>query len=222
MNYQEYDILQVLCCGEGGRSQRDIARETGCSLGIVNRSLQAFRDDGLVDGDYLPTEKALQLASENRSERAIILAAGYGMRMIPINAEVPKGMLTVHGEVLIERLIRQLHEAGVHEIWVVTGYRKEQYEYLADAFGVNLLICRDYMTRNNLYTLLVAKDHLENAYIVPCDLYFYRNPFHACELRVPGFRRHVQRLSGADVPRRHRSPAVRRGPQGRAAHGALL
>jgi CTP:phosphocholine cytidylyltransferase-like protein/thiamine kinase-like enzyme len=58
---------------------------------------------------------------------------------------------------------------------------KEQYEYLADAFNVKLLFCRDYMTRNNLYSLLAAKEHLENAYIVPCDLYFYRNPFHACE-----------------------------------------
>ena len=181
MNYQEYDILQALCCGESERSQRDLARETGCSLGIVNRSLQSFRDEGLVDGDYRTTEKALRLASENRTERAVILAAGYGMRMIPINAEVPKGMLTVHGEVLIERLIRQLHEVGVHEIWVVTGYMKEQYEYLEDAFQVKLLFCRDYMTKNNLYSLLVAKEHLENAYIVPCDLYFYKNPFHAFE-----------------------------------------
>ena len=56
--------------------------------------------------------EALQLAAENRSERAVILAAGFGMRMIPMNAEIPKGMLTVHGEVLIERLIRQLR--GCH------------------------------------------------------------------------------------------------------------
>ena len=181
MNYQEYDILQALCTAPDGRSQRDLAKASGCSLGIVNRSLQTFRKEGLIDESGRPTEKALQLAAENRSERAVILAAGFGMRMIPMNAEIPKGMLTVHGEVLVERLIRQLHEAGVHEIWVVTGYRKEQYEYLADAFGVKLLFCRDYMTKNNLYTLLTAKDHLENAYIVPCDLYFYRNPFHSCE-----------------------------------------
>ena len=121
MNFQEYDILQALCCGEGDRSQRDLAHETGCSLGIVNRSLQSFRDEGLVDGDYRPTEKAVQLASENRTERAVILAAGYGMRMIPINAEVPKGMLTVHGEVMIERLIRQLQTVGIRDITLVVG-----------------------------------------------------------------------------------------------------
>ena len=181
MNYQQCDILQALCTAPVERSQRDLAKASGCSLGIVNRSLQTFRREGLIDEGGCPTEKALQLAADNRSERAVILAAGFGMRMIPMNAEIPKGMLTVHGEVLVERLICQLHEAGVREIWVVTGYRKEQYEYLADTFGVKLLFCRDYMTKNNLYTLLTAKDHLENAYIVPCDLYFYRNPFHSCE-----------------------------------------
>ena len=181
MNYQEYDILQALCTAPDERSQREIARETGCSLGIVNRTLQHFREEGLVDGRYHPTEKAMVETEQNRSERAVILAAGYGLRMIPINSEVPKGMLTVHGEVLIERLIRQLHEAGIAEIYVVTGYMKEQYEYLADTFDVRLLICRDYVTKNNLYSLLTAKDHLENAYIIPCDLYFYRNPFHNCE-----------------------------------------
>ena len=143
MNYQEWDILQALCCNSEERSQRDLARESGCSLGIVNRSLQAFRDEGLVDEGYRPTEKALQMVVGNRTERAVILAAGYGMRMVPINAEMPKGMLTVQGEVLIERLIRQLQEAGIREIWVVTGYMKERYEYLAEAFGVTLLICRE-------------------------------------------------------------------------------
>ena len=57
MNYQEYDILQALCTAPDERSQREIARETGCSLGIVNRTLQHFREEGLVDGRYHPTER---------------------------------------------------------------------------------------------------------------------------------------------------------------------
>ena len=198
MNYQGWDILQAICCSSEERSQRELAKESCCSLGIVNRTLQFFRAEGLVDGHNRPTGKALQMAAGNRTERAVILAAGFGMRMVPINAEMPKGMLTVYGEVLIERLIRQLQQAGVHEIWVVTGYMKEQYEYLADAFGVNLLICRDYMTKNNLYSLFVAREHLENAYIVPCDLYFYRNPFHPCEF-YSWYLLSRDQIEGADV-----------------------
>ena len=181
MNYQEMDILQVLCEDPELRSQRMIAEKAGCSLGIANRTLRSFQEAGLLDAQYRPTEKALEDARRCRPERAVILAAGYGLRMIPINTEVPKGLLSVHGELLVERLIRQLHEAGVHEIYVVTGYKKEQYEYLADAYDIRLLACRDYMTKNNLYSLYAAKDCLANAYIVPCDLYFYKNPFHTCE-----------------------------------------
>ena len=63
-------------------------------------------------------------------KNAIILAAGYGMRMVPINTEVSKGLLEIHGEPLIERLIRQLHEAEIYDIYIVVGFMKERYEYL--------------------------------------------------------------------------------------------
>lgn len=44
-----------------------------------------------------------------KKQNAIILAAGFGMRMIPINIETPKGLVEVSGVPLIERLICQLH-----------------------------------------------------------------------------------------------------------------
>ncbi len=57
-------------------------------------------------------------------------------RFVPLSYEVHKGPLPVKGEVLIERQIRQLHEAGITDITVVTGYRKEDFRYLKDEFGV--------------------------------------------------------------------------------------
>ena len=68
------------------------------------------------------TKKAENEMEEKRPKNAVILAAGFGMRMVPINVEVPKGILEVHGEPLIERLIRQLLEAGVKEIDIVVEY----------------------------------------------------------------------------------------------------
>lgn len=47
------------------------------------------------------------------------------MRMVPINTEMPKGLLEVNGEPLIERIIKQLHEVGIQEIYVVVGFMKE-------------------------------------------------------------------------------------------------
>lgn len=77
----------------------------------------------------------------------MILAAGYGMRTVPINTETPKGLLEVNGEVLIERIIRQLHEVGIYEIYVVVGFMKERYEYLIDDFGVELVVNEEYTTK---------------------------------------------------------------------------
>ena len=44
--------------------------------------------------------------------------------MVPINVLQPKGLLEVHGEPLIERLITQLHEVGITDITVVVGFMK--------------------------------------------------------------------------------------------------
>ena len=63
--------------------------------------------------------------NSKKEQNAIILAAGYGIRMIPINTEIPKGLIHIEDEVLIERLIKQLHEAGIYKITIVVGYMKE-------------------------------------------------------------------------------------------------
>ena len=45
-------------------------------------------------------------------DNAIIMAAGTASRFAPLSYEKPKALIEVHGEVLIERQIRQLREAG--------------------------------------------------------------------------------------------------------------
>ena len=110
--------------------------------------------------------KVYEELEEKKPENAIILAAGFGMRMVPINVEVPKGILEIKGEPLIERLIKQLHEVGVFNIDIVVGFMKEQYEYLIDKYDVNLVYNKDYMTKNNLFSLKKVMDKIGK------DLYF--------------------------------------------------
>ena len=110
-------------------------------------------------------------------DNAIIMAAGLSSRFVPISYKTPKGLITVRGEVLIERQIRQLREAGITDITVVVGYRKERFAYLADAFGVDLVVNDRYAERNNNYTLWLVRDRLANTYVCSSDDYFERNPF---------------------------------------------
>lgn len=58
-------------------------------------------------------------------DNAVIMAAGTSSRFAPLSYERPKALIEVKGEVLIERQIRQLYEAGVPEVIVVTGYKHE-------------------------------------------------------------------------------------------------
>ena len=136
MNIQDCTILKNLL-DKSNQTQRSIALSTNYSLGTVNRSVNHLIDQGYINDNLQLSEKAYNELKENQPQRAVILAAGFGMRMVPINTEVPKGLLQVGNETLIERLIKQLHEAGIVEIDVVVGFLKEQFEFLIDQYHVN-------------------------------------------------------------------------------------
>lgn len=181
MNIQDYDVLNALMT-EPFINQRILAETCGHSLGVVNRALHSLQDAGYLDDGLHPTADAAARLKQTAPQRAVILAAGFGMRMVPINMETAKGLLEVHGEPLIERTIRQLHEAGIREIYVVVGFMKERFEYLIDEYGVQLIVNPEYAAKNNLHSLKYAVDYLTNSYIIPCDIWCDRNPYRAFEL----------------------------------------
>lgn len=181
MNKQESEILTTLLI-EPFVNQRVLSEVSGHSLGVVNRSLKNLIKEGYVDEFIRPTELAKKELKEKSPKNAIILAAGFGIRMVPINTQSPKALMEVNGEPLIERTIKQLHEVGVTSIYVVVGFMKEQFEYLIDEYGVDLIVNEEYASKNNLHSLYLASSHLSNTYIIPCDIWCDRNPFHRHEL----------------------------------------
>ena len=110
-------------------------------------------------------------------DNAIIMAAGVSSRFAPLSYEYPKALLVVKGEVLIERQIRQLQEAGIKDITVVVGYKKEMLNYLKDKFDVDLIENPEFQTRNNHSTLYYVKEKMKNTYICSADNYFFENVF---------------------------------------------
>ncbi len=113
----------------------------------------------------------------HKVDNAVIMAAGTASRFAPLSFEMHKALITVKGEVLIERQIRQLKEAGVPEIYIVTGYKNEQFDYLREKFGVHLIHNSEYLVRNNNSSIYAVKDILKNTYICSSDNYFSENPF---------------------------------------------
>lgn len=115
-----------------------------------------------------------------RVDNAIIMAAGASSRFAPLSYETPKALIEVKGEVMIERQIRQLQQAGVREIFVVVGYMAEKFEYLCEKCGVSLILNNAYAERNNHSSIYAAKDVIRNTYICSADNYFLKNPFEVC------------------------------------------
>nr|MCR5372445.1 choline kinase [Solobacterium sp.] len=89
MYIQEYDILRQLF-NDPAASHEDLSARSGHPARILARILESLRNRGYIDENDRLTEQALRFAEERKPGNAIILAAGYGMRMVPINHSIPK------------------------------------------------------------------------------------------------------------------------------------
>lgn len=113
----------------------------------------------------------------HKINNAIIMAAGLSSRFSQSAQGKPKALASVKGEILLERQIRQLLDAGIQEIYLVTGHKAEQFTYLESRFPIHLVHNPDYLERNNNGSIYAVRDVLQNSYICSADNYFVLNPF---------------------------------------------
>ena len=184
-------------------TQRELAATEGISLGLVNSILKECLSAGYLEhnkeeskktssGRKAPhnNERKLVLTKKGRTyletfrvKNAIILAAGFGSRCVPLTYETPKGLLEVHGKPMIERQIEQLIEKSITEIIIVVGYKKEQFDYLIDKYGVRLVYNPEYAIKNNLASLYRALQWLDSSYLLMSDYWIEENIFNTYEAR---------------------------------------
>lgn len=124
----------------------------------------------------------------HKVERAIIMAAGLGNRMHPITLTTPKPLVKVNGVRMIDTVIQGLHQNGIHEIYVVVGYLKEQFVELEKEYsGLTLLENPYFDTCNNISSLYVARDHIQNAIILDGDQIIYNPAILSPEFERSGY-----------------------------------
>ena len=176
LSEKEFQVLN--CCRVRNVSnQREIAEATEISLGGVNAAVKKGQNEGWITSEYEITPAGMKQLAPYKVDNAIIMAAGMSSRLAPLSYQKPKGMLLVKGEVLIERQIEQLQQAGIRDITIVVGYMKEAFFYLEKKYGVSIMINEEYFKYNNPSTLLLTADLLKNTYICSSDDYFTENVF---------------------------------------------
>ena len=92
--------------------------------------------------------------------KALILAAGFGSRLAPITDNLPKSLVPVNGTPILFKQIDNLHENGIFDITVVSGYKAEvlQSAVLEKYSDIKIIESVDYATTNNMYSAYIAKD----------------------------------------------------------------
>ena len=129
------------------------------------------------------THEQYDRIQQHKVTNAIILAAGKSKRFKPISDYCPKGLSIIKGEVLVERQIKQLQAVGVTDITLVVGYKKEMFFYLADKYDVKIVVNEQYDTQDNVSSLRLVLDQLDNTYICSVDNYYPENLFNTYEYR---------------------------------------
>lgn len=167
---KQFDILDCLIEHQEKMSQRELSEKTGFSLGTVNKILKELIDLGYVDANRI-TQKGVEVMQNYRVKRAIVIAAGFGSRMVPITLNTPKPLVRVKGNRIIDSCLDALKEAGIEEVFIVRGYLAEQFDQLLYKYpNIKFIENPMFNEANNLSSIVSAGDMLQNAYVIEADL----------------------------------------------------
>lgn len=170
LNKKQFDILVELEREGKPETQRLLAQRTGFSLGIVNKCLNELTQAGLL-AEGVVTEDGLAALEPYRVQRAVILAAGFGARLVPVTLNTPKPLVRVKGKRIIDSLLDALTEAQIPEIYIVRGYLAEQFDQLRYKYpNIRFIDNPDFNEANNISSAMYARHLMRNAYVCEADL----------------------------------------------------
>ena len=175
MTFKEFEVLQKLASAEKKLSQRELARETGFSVGTVNTTVAHLSEQGLLQ-DGCITAAGIDALEPYRVKRAIILAAGFGERLVPITLNTPKPLVRVKGERIIDSILDAVVAAGIEEIYLVRGYLSEQFDQLLYKYpNIKFVENSAYNEANNISSAMCVRYLLGNSYVCEGDILLH-NP----------------------------------------------
>ena len=156
-------------------NQRFISDTLCISGNQIKKDIEFLTEKGLLaekNGFICVTDAGLDALEPYRVKNAVILAAGFGNRMMPATADRPKPMVKVNGQRIIDTLLDALVKVGIKDISIVRGYKKERFDELLEKYPFVTLIDNDeYDKTNNISSAMLLLDKLNGCYLCEADLY---------------------------------------------------
>lgn len=113
----------------------------------------------LIQFSAIHTDNSAARGDIIMSYKVIILAAGFGSRLMPYTADRPKCMVSLCGKSILQRQIDIFHKHGIEQIAVVAGHQAQAVDHpdITEKF-----INEDYNSTNMVASLMCARDWIES------------------------------------------------------------
>ena len=176
MNRYQFEVLASLeKNGKNVYAIRTLSDKLKISGTEVSKALDELTNIGAIlrDENLLEiTAKGLDMLEPYRVKRAVIMAAGFGSRMVPVTLDRPKPMVKVNGVRIIDTLLDALVSVGIKDITLVRGYKKEKFDEITDKYPFIKFVDNDvYDKTNNISSAMAALENVDECYLCEADLY---------------------------------------------------
>lgn len=167
---KQFDILEILEKEKRALTQRELEEKTSFSLGTLNKLVKEMTEAGWINDGSITQHGLVQL-EPYKVKRAIILAAGFGERLVPITLNTPKSLVRVNRQRIIDSLIDATLSADIEDITIVRGYLAEQFDQLLYKYPMLKFIDNPiYNEANSISSVMCVRSQLSNAYVFEGDL----------------------------------------------------
>lgn len=166
---KQFDVL-VQIERSGCTSLNELSKYTDIPFDTVEEIYKQLSELGFCNKSGI-CESGRCVLEPYRVQRAVILAAGFGSRLVPITLNTPKPLVRIKGIRIIDTLLDAILSAGIKEIYIVRGYLGEQFDQLLHKYpNIKFIENPLYNESNNILSALCAREFLHNAYICDADL----------------------------------------------------
>lgn len=176
MNRYEFELITYIeKNGEAIYSMRTLSDSLKISGTAISKYLEIIVADGWLEknGEVLKvTDKGIDALEPYRVKKAVIMAAGFGSRMMPATSDKPKPLVTVNGVRILDTLLDAIVAVGIKDITIIRGYKKEKFDEIIEKYPFIKFIDNDrYDKENNISSAILALGEIDNCYLCEADLY---------------------------------------------------